>query len=215
MKRKKFTKAAFILSVCMLILWAVLGAGTTLAWFTDTTPVDKNSFLIGNLELNIEYKNDVQTVYAPMTTGTDIFDDNAIYEPGYTQVVYLKVKNAGDLPFDYKVSIDIRSYVDSISSTGAHLHLPDHLKFGVIFGGSEAELDRELAQFYANKELKELEENTYSQNDVTVPVGGTRYVAMIVYMPEEVENEANFRDVQPEVRLGVTLLAQQAGAPLE
>ena len=59
MGRKKFTKTAFILSVCMLILWAMLGAGTTLAWFTDTAPVDKNSFLIGNLELNISYKNDV------------------------------------------------------------------------------------------------------------------------------------------------------------
>lgn len=215
MGRKKFTKAAFILSVCMLILWAVLGAGTTLAWFTDTTPVDKNSFLIGNLELKVSYKNDVQTVYAPMTTGAAIFNDNALYEPGYTQVVYLKVENTGDLAFDYKMSIDIRSYVDSISSTGLHLHLPDYLKFGVIFGGSEAELDREVAQFYGNKKLQELEENTYSPKDVTVPVGGTRYVALIVYMPEEVANEANFRDVQPMVRLGITLLAQQAGAPLE
>ena len=214
MGRKKFTKAAFILSICALILWAVLGTGTTLAWFTDTTPVDKNSFLIGNLELKVSYKNDVQTTYAPMTTGTGVFNDDALYEPGYTQVVYLKVENTGDLAFDYKMSIDIRSYVDSVSITGAHLHLPDHLKFGVIFGGSEADLSRELAQFYADKKLQGLDENTYSQKDATVPVGGVRYAALIVYMPEEVANEANYRDTQPKVRLGVTLLAQQAGAPI-
>ena len=214
MKSKKFTKAAFVLSICMLILWAVLGTGTTIAWFTDTTPVEKNSFLIGNLDLRISYKNDEQTVYTPMTTETGIFNDNALYEPGYTQVVYVKVENMGDLPFNYKMAIDIRSYVDSISSTGRHLHLPDHLKFGVIFGGSEAELDRELARFYSDKELKELQQNTYSQEDTTVTAGGVRYVALIVYMPEEVANEANFRDIQPKVRLGITLVAQQAGTPM-
>ena len=215
MKRKKITKAAFILSVGMLILWAVLGAGTTLAWFKDTTPVDKNSFLIGNLEMAVKYKNDTMTDYDTMDAGTDIFNDNALYEPGYTQVVYLKVENLGQIPFDYRMSIDVQSYVDSISSTGVHLHLPDHLKFGVIFGASEADLDRELAQFYGDRQLKELEENTYSHKDVTVPVNGIRHAALIVYMPEEVENEANFRDTQPMVRLGITLLAQQAGAPLE
>lgn len=215
MKQKKITKAAFILSVCLLILWAVLGTGTTIAWFTDTTPVAKNSFLIGNLELTVRYKNDTQKTYAPMDAQTSIFNDDALYEPGYTQVVYLEIENAGDMDFDYKLSIDVRSYVDSISSNGTHLHLPDYLRFGVLFGADEAELDRKLAQFYADKDLSDLEENTYSQPDTTVKPKGIRYAALVVYMPEEVANDANFRGVQPQVSLGITVFAQQAGTPIE
>lgn len=216
MKRKKFTKAAFVLSVCMLALWAVLGTGTTLAWFTDTTSADKNSFIIGNLELEVEYKNDVQPNYDTLTTGTSVFNNSALYEPGYTQVAYLKIRNAGDIPFDYKLSVDILSYVDSTSSLGTPLHLPDYLQFGVLFGADEAELDRELARFYAEHDLVDLHYNTYSQPDITVAPGDLRYVALVVYMPEDVDNAANFLrgEDQPQVNLGITLFAQQAGTPL-
>jgi len=47
--------------------------------------------------------------------------------------------------------------------------------------------------------------------------GSSRYVALIVWMPEDVGNEANYMrgSVVPRVELGITVFAQQAGAPLE
>lgn len=207
-----------VLSVCLLILWGVLGTGTTLAWFTDTTPAVKNTFVVGDLELDVFYKNDLVTEYAPVDAQTAVFNDKALYEPGYTQVVYLRVENNGDIPFQYKVSVDRFSYVDSINVLGGRLHLPAYLRYGVLFGADEAELTREVARANANKEMLEVMRlNQYSQDDtVEIPVGGERYAALIVYMPEETTNEANYMrnaDI-PTVELGLTVYAQQAGTPM-
>lgn len=43
-----------------------------------------------------------------------------------------------------------------------------------------------------------------------------RYAALILYMPEEVGNRANYRGLQePSVELGITVLAQQVNKPME
>lgn len=44
----------------------------------------------------------------------------------------------------------------------------------------------------------------------------SNYAALIVYMPEEVGNKANYRGFDvPQVKLGIKVFAQQANAPLE
>ena len=35
-KKKPFKKIALALSLCLILLWTVLGTGASLAWFTDT-----------------------------------------------------------------------------------------------------------------------------------------------------------------------------------
>ena len=45
--------------------------------------------------------------------------------------------------------------------------------------------------------------------------GQTQYVDLVLYMPEEVDNHANYRGSAPSVDLGISVLAQQADAPLE
>ena len=216
MKKMNYTKVALILSLCVMLLWGMLGTGATIAWFTDTPDVDENTFLIGQLDLDVEFKNDVVTVYTPMDSQTPVFNDKALYEPGYTQAVYLKITNNGDVAFDYKMSVDMLSYVDSLNVFGTTLHLPDYLRFGVVFGASEADLDRALAREHATQEMESYCLNTYSQADtVTVAPGQVRYAALVVFMPEEVGNAANYRgDKIPQVDLGITVYAQQAGTPM-
>lgn len=42
------------------------------------------------------------------------------------------------------------------------------------------------------------------------------YAALIIHMPETVDNAANYRGIQePKVELGITVFAQQANAPME
>ncbi|MBR2047596.1 MAG: hypothetical protein IJ960_03275 [Oscillospiraceae bacterium] len=217
MKRKSIYQKAMALSLCLLVLWILMGAGTTIAWFTDSTESIRNSFLIGILDLDVFYKNDTMVEYAPVEAETPVFSEEALYEPGYTQVVYLRIENNGDVNFDYKLSVDCRSWVDSVNVFGGRLHLPTHLRFGVVFADSEPELERAAAQALADKEVLDLLLNQYSEvDDVTVLTGSKRYAALIVWMPEETGNEANYRGTTvPTVELGVTVFAQQAGTDLE
>ena len=215
MKKMPYTKAALTLSLCLLILWAILGTGATIAWFTDMPEADRNSFQVGMLDLNVSFKNDVVTQYTPVDANTAVFNDEALYEPGYTQAVYLKIENDGDVAFNYKLSVDMTDYTDSVNVAGENLHLPDYLRFGVVFGATEAELDRALARQNATEEMESYCLNTYSQIDtVTVAPGEIRYAALVVFMPEEVDNAANHRGEAPTVEMGITVFAQQAGTPM-
>lgn len=215
-KKRSYTKIALILSICLLIMWGILGTGTSLAWFTDTTPVLKNSFYIGELDMLVSHKLD-NGQYEEVTAETTVFDDEALYEPGYVQVVYLKVENKGDVPFDYKLAVDVDSVTVAQSMLGNDIYLPNYLKYGVLFGADEAELDRELARVLADKpfpaESADYPLNMYSEKDsVTVDVGDERFIAIIVRMPEEVGNAANYRgETVPKVELGITVTASQAG----
>lgn len=216
MKKVSYTKTALTFSVILLVICSVLGIGTTLAWFTDTTPVDRNAFQVGILDLSVSYTNDVVTQYTPVERNTAVFNDEALYEPGYTQVVNLKIENTGDVAFDYKVAVNVSDYTDSVSVLGNDLHLPDYLRFGVIFGATEAELDRALARENALEDMESYCLDTYSQMDtVSLAPGEVRYAALVVYMPEEIDNAANYRGLKvPAVELGLTVYAQQAGTPM-
>ena len=216
MKKVPYTKAALIFSLCLMILWALLGTGATIAWFTSSPETARNSFQVGMLDLNVSYKNDVVTEYTPMGPDTAVFNDQALYEPGYTQAVYLKIENGAQVAFQYKLSVTMNSYTDSIAVGGGELRVPDYLRVGGGFGATEAELTRALARENALQDMEVYCLDTYSQMDtVTVEAGQTRYAALVVYMPEEVDNAANYRgDVVPAVELGVEVYAQQAGTPM-
>lgn len=198
----------------MLILWCIFGTGTSLAWFVDTTPVDKNAFYIGDLNLTVYHKTEDGN-YEMVDGDTVLFDDEALYEPGYTQVVYLRIENNGDLDFDYKLSVSINNYTNAMGVNGNEIHLQDHLKFGAIFGENEADLTRQVAQANATFDMSSLALNSYSQIDAidaNETQDSAKYVALIVYMPENVGNEANYRDTEPpKVELGISVLASQKG----
>lgn len=217
MKKRITTKNALALSVCLFLLWVLLGANTTVAWFTDTAAPVTNTFIVGDMHLMVFYKNDVITEYTPVQENTSIFPDRALYEPGYTQVVYLKIENAGTVAFDYKLAVDASKYTKSINHYGSTFCLPPYLRFGVVFGASEAELERRLARENADNEMGAYTLNTYSRVDPeTVAAGDIRYAALVIYMPEQVGNEANHSPdvLAPQVDLGVTVFAQQAGTDL-
>ena len=110
-KKKKWRKAALALSACLFLVWWALGTGATLAWFSDTDTV-RNEFKIGLLNLDVKYKNDIVTEYTPLQGATKAFNDEALYEPGYTQVVYLKIDNLGDIDFNYKIAVTVENYAN-------------------------------------------------------------------------------------------------------
>lgn len=215
-RKKSYTKIALTLSICLLMMWALLGTGTTIAWFTDTSEVQKNTFFIGELDLVVSHKLEDGT-YEEIESDTKVFDDEALYEPGYVQVVYLKVENKGDVPFEYKLSVDVNDVTVAKSVLGNDIYLPNYLKYGVLFGADEAELTRETAKVIAENEFSgetmNFPLNVYSEKDNAVlQPGSERYIALIVRMPEVVGNAANYRGTTiPRVDLGITVKASQEG----
>ena len=220
MHKKKWRKAALALSAGLFVLWWALGTGATLAWFSDNDEV-RNEYQIGLLKLDVSYKNDIVTEYTPLEGATKAFNDEALYEPGYTQVVYLKIENNGDVDFNYKVAVTVDKVITGKNAWGEDIYLPKYLRYGVVFAESETALQEEVKN--------RLEARTHAPNDwgaldtwseispYTFEAGeNAHYAALIIYMPEEVGNVANYRGfTEPRVELGITVFAQQADAPMD
>ena len=218
MKKSKWTKVALALSACLFVLWWALGTGATLAWFSDTDVV-RNKFEIGLLQMDVDYRNSVITTYTPLQGATEAFNDEALYEPGYTQVVYLRIDNKGNMPFNYKFAVTVNHVDTGYNQWGEEIYLPNYLRYGVVFGRTEAEVeaqvqDRITAQDNAPNDWGTL--GTWSEPSpyVYAVEDDYHYAALIVYMPEEVDNIANYRGTaQPRVELGITVSAQQVNTP--
>lgn len=220
MRKKKWTKAALAFSVFLFVLWWALGTGATLAWFSDADSI-RNEFRVGLLNLEVSYKNDIVTEYTPLAGTTKAFNDEALYEPGYTQVVYLKIENAGNVDFQYKIAVTVHDFANGKNAWGEDIYLPNYLTYGVVFAETETQLqslvrDRLEAKSHATNEWGTL--GTWSEiSPYVFEVGeAPHYAALIIHMPEEVGNAANYRGFQePRVELGITVHAQQANAPLD
>ena len=98
---KTNSKKALLSSAFALVLSVAMLIGTTFAWFTDTASTGINKIQAGNLDVKLMYSTDMVT-WKEATDQTKLFNDNALWEPGYTQVVYLKVVNAGNLALKYE-----------------------------------------------------------------------------------------------------------------
>lgn len=199
---------AWIFSACLFVLWWVLGTGVTIAWFADTYSGSANQFYFGELRLDVSYKNPVTGTYLPLSGGGNIFDSQKGYEPGYIQVAYLKIENTGNVAFRYKVSVTAENARTAAGVPDAYLL--SGLKFGALFAENEPELSRLTAQSVASGDVLE----TWSAvSRIVVGEGQTQYVALVVYMPEEVDGDD--RERSPMVDLNVTVLARQVDAPLQ
>lgn len=213
--KKSYKRIAFALSLCLLVIWGILGTGTSLAWFTDTTPKIKNIFHFAEFDLEVSHLLD-NGEWEIVDEQTKIFDEEALYEPGYVQVVYLKVKNKGTRDFKFYSSVNVNDCTVATNVFGSSFFLQDYLKFGVTVNYNENDMlngvsDREVA-----KELAYMPLHNYHTDTAVLKPQNEAYIALIVRMPEEVDNVANYRgDVKPNVELGITVKATQTNMPEE
>lgn len=208
-KKTPYKRIALALSLCALIVWCILGTGASLAWFTDTSPEINNIFHFAEFDLVVSHRL-TDGKWEEVDSQTKIFDEEALYEPGYVQVVYLKVENKGTVPFEFYTSVNVNGCIVATNVFGQEFMLHDYLKFGVTTADSEDAMknsvpDREKAVEIANMPL-----HNYDTETAVLNPGATKYIALIVRMPEEVGNVANYRgDTVPEVDLGITVKADQ------
>lgn len=207
--KKIYKKIALVLSLCMILVWALLGTGASLAWFADTSEKVVNIFHIADFELAVSHRLD-NGEWIPIDGQTNIFDDNALYEPGYVQVVYLKVENKGDRAFDFFTAVSVTDYTVATNVFGQHFQLQEYLKFGVAIADTEEEMEQKVATRDLTKNIATMKLSNYSTEVAPLGSGETSYMTLVVYMPEEVGNDANYRgDVVPKVELGIIVRADQ------
>lgn len=213
--KKNQTRRALLMSALSLLLCVSMLIGTTFAWFTDSVTSGRNTIQAGNLDVVLEYWDG--NSYEEVTSTTKLFDDAALWEPGYTEVAYLKVSNAGSLALKYHLAVNVYNEILGKTETGADIKLSDYLQFKVV------KSDTDLAGTYGSREAAQAAPatatklQTYSSDVKPLdPKDGANdedYVALIIYMPTTVGNEANHDGVNvPKIEMGVNLFATQQTA---
>ena len=131
---KRNPKVAFIMSVISLLLCVSMFVGTTFAWFTDSITNTKNKIMAGNLDVELYYQVEGQTDWTKVDENSNIFMEDALWEPGHTEVVKLKVVNEGTLSLKYQLGVNVASETGSKNVLGKEFKLSDYIKFGVVEG---------------------------------------------------------------------------------
>ena len=103
MGNQKMTKKALLGSVIALMLCFAMLLGTTYAWFTDSVTSAGNVITAGTLDVTFEYKTPEDIAWNDASEGA-IFNYDK-WEPGYTEVRYVKIENVGTLDLRYVLTI--------------------------------------------------------------------------------------------------------------
>lgn len=213
---KKSTRRAFLMSFVSLLMCVSMLVGTTYAWFTDSVSSVRNKIVSGTLDVELKYWDGDS--YEPVTSDVKLFDDATLWEPGHTEVVYLEVSSLGSLALKYQLSVNVIDEASEIGTAqnGDPIDLADFLVFKTV------ESTTDLADSFTRETAKEAAGTTrglkaYNGSTKSLDaVGGAHdkdYVALIVYMPETVGNDANHNGTDvPYIALGVNLLATQLNA---
>ena len=212
-KKRIYKQIALALSLCALIVWCILVTGASLAWFTDTSPEINNIIHFAEFDLVVSHRL-TDGKWEEVDSQTKIFDEEALYEPGYVQVVYLKVENKGTIPFEFYTAVNVNGCIEATKVFGQRFMLQDYLKFGITTANSENEMNNSFIDRNAAVKLADMPLHNYDTETAVLNPDETKYIALIVRMPKEVVNVANYRgDTIPEVDLGITVKADQIKKP--
>ena len=209
----KSSKRALLLSALAIVLCIAMLIGTTYAWFTDTASTAVNKIQSGNLDVQLEYSKDFSE-WKNVTEDTKLFEDSTVWEPGRTEIVYLRVKNAGTLALKYTLGI-----YNLYNSTGKNVlgnkyRLSDYVKLGAAEADA-AYADRAAAINAVDADAKLISDiDNSGMTGASLEPNDTKIYALVLYMPTEVGNEANPKNKDPywaaKMSFGISVSATQA-----
>ena len=215
MTNTKNTKRALLSSVLALFLCFAMLLGTTYAWFTDSVTSANNVIQSGNLDIELDYWNG--NAWDTVEGADDIINGD-LWEPGYTKVAYLRLRNAGSLALKYQLGVNILSEKEGINQAGDTFRLSNYIMFGVVedlngetnaYTKDDAGRTKAIADVTDAKKIYE----GYTKADSLAANSGYVYLAMVVYMPTDVGNVANHNGTDiPKIDLGIYVFATQMTA---
>ncbi len=238
MKKQRIRKA-LVSSTLALILCVSMFIGNTFAWFTDTASTSVNRIQAGNLDIEVYYATPADLVdgkvpddaWKKISADESVFDEDALWEPGYTQIVYFKLVNEGSLALKYQLRINIVNEVLGKNKSGEDIQLSNYIQAYVVnspdqnylFATRDAALhpqgapDKFSDTLYNAANLgidtasngKDTELSLSSEH-VLVSKDDVFYATLVLWMPDTVGNEANHDGVHiPSIDLGINVYATQ------
>ncbi len=214
MTKTKSTKRALLMSALSLLLCVSMLIGSTFAWFTDSVVSGNNIIKSGNLDIELEYWDDSD--WKTVNGASDIFT-NTLWEPGVTEVAYLRVANTGSLELKYQLGINILDEIAGKNQANKTFKLSDYIMFGVVenvngeFEAYTKDDAGRAAAIAAVTDAKKISAG-YTKASTMAP-NDELYLALVVYMPTTVDNVANHNGTDiPQIDLGVNVYATQKDA---
>lgn len=215
--RKAIAINLFSLFVCISLL-----IGTTLAWFTDQATSGVNKIIAGNLDVDLVMWNGDEYVSISGEDSAIFGDENSLvaqndsadtlWEPGKTQIVYLGVRNNGNLALKYNIVLNIidggligaleYAILDGVDASAPGFVPPaswDEIK--AISGVQTGDVVAGTIVAAQNGVLDGIAQNPPIQNE-------TDYFALAVHMKEDAGNEYMGKDIT----IDVTVVAGQMTA---
>ena len=221
MTKKKSAKRALLISALSLMLCVSMLVGSTFAWFTDSVTSGSNVIQSGNLDLVVEYTLDGKN-WADLQGATNLFQ-KALWEPGHTEVVALRIKNNGTLALKYVANMNITSETAGKTADNKEIVLSDILTVSTLIQqATEADsTENQVGKITLNLAFSGENSVGYQNttafksgnvlgNDVELQSGAAHYLIVKVDMAETVGNEANHNGTDiPTINFGINVLATQ------
>ena len=210
---KKTSFKKMMASATALAVSGVMLIGTTYAWFTSGVTTSNNEIATGNLHIGVEYSKDMEK-WETLKSDTNVFEKDAKWEPGRTEVVYLRMTNEGSLALKYSLGINIVDKTIGKTAEDKDIDLANYIKYGVDDTVTEAYGTGAAGRKAAREAVKNSATwlaTDYLKESKLVKEEESETVALVVYMPEEIGNEANYGvgKKQPKINLGLTVMAGQ------
>lgn len=235
MTSSKSTKRALVSSALAIIMCVAVLIGATFAWFTDTASTAVNKIQAGNLDIKVEYAkekmNDDGTLageltdWTPIDNATNVFDPNALWEPGRTEYVVFRITNNGNLALKYKLSLETLAQKPGTNKANEQFYLADYLCASAKVNAGPGEIGSGVSSLGAfMTKLNDLgvagvknvfDPEYHPLTDATVNgtllPGKTNCVPMAIWMPTSVGNEANAisPDKAATIDFGINVVATQ------
>lgn len=240
--RRRNARNSLLGSVLLMLLSCAMLLGTTFAWFSDTTTSGAATIQAGNLKVGLEYakqpvpSNENQKLVwkdLPSTAQADLFSGNQLFEPGYTGIVYFRVKNEGSLALKYTYTISVTENTlgkhDESSTRTSDIDLTKYIKLWVAEADNRTEaypVEGIGTEPWKKSTLLPSEDGIGAQaSGVAEPVynrtveseilkSGTtgKVIAIAVHMPKGTSNDVNHNGNAPSFKLSFNVTATQVSS---
>lgn len=146
MNERRATKRALLTSITALVMCVVMLVGTTFAWFTDTASTGVNKIQAGNLNIELQMKDnggnwvnaEGKTLEFQKAAGAPA-NEKVLWEPGCTyELPELRVVNNGNLALKYEIAITGAVDADGDDNLDS-MKLLNVLKFKSVVGNDTKE----------------------------------------------------------------------------
>ena len=207
MKRKNATLQALFTSILSLVLCVSMLVGSTFAWFTDSVETGMNTIAAGNLDIELLADG------VEVNSGTKLFADVDLWEPGVVVYENLQVANVGTLALKYQMTLNFGSENDLNGNK-----LSDVLQVAVIDAIAEGANRQEvLAAAKASGKIGTL--SSFKLSGTLDARDATAEQAIVIFwepISDEIDNLYNVNNGQKtsdgkplHIEFGVTLIATQ------